>query len=161
MPIEEREIIQQFHSGAVSCEVWFLAVGAELANNAGIKAFMAAHADELKGAVVIDLDGLGAGELSLIEEDGTIMVKKPNARLKRYVNKAASSLGMKLGRGKMRWRTSGAYCTAAHGLQTLHLAGMEGGKPAYGAQADDVIDNLSEEMLDQNTAFVMEVLRQV
>lgn len=161
MPIEEREIIQQFHSGAISCEVWFLAVGAELANNAGIKAFMAAHADELKGAVVIDLDGLGAGELSLIEEDGTIMVKKPNARLKRYVNKAASSLGMKLGRGKMRWRTSGAYCTAAHGLQTLHLAGMEGGKPAYGAQADDVIDNLSEEVLDQNTAFVMEVLRQV
>ncbi len=161
MPIEEREIIQQFHSGAISCEVWFLAVGAELANNAGIKSFLTAHADELKGAVVIDLDGLGAGELSLIEEDGTILVKKPNARLKRYVNKAASTLGLKLGRGKMRWRNSGAYCTAARGLQTLHIAGMQDGKPAYGAQADDVLENLSEEALDQNTAFVLEVLRQI
>ena len=111
--------------------------------------------------MVLCLDGLGAGTLSLIDEDGMLLTKKPNARLKRYVNKASSTLGLKLGHGKMRWRNSGAYCTAAHGLQTLHIAGMRNGKPAYGAQADDVMDNLSEEVLDQNTAFVMEILRQI
>lgn len=159
--LDERELIQQFKNGAVSCEVWFLAVGAELANNAGIRAFMNAHADELRGAIVIDLDGLGAGHLSLIEEDGIFQVKKPAARLKRYVNKASSALGMKLGHGKMRWRNSGAWFTAQAGLQTLHLAGMAAGKPAFAAQADDVIDNISEEALRENTAFVMEILRQI
>ncbi len=159
--LEEREIIQQFHNGPISCEVWFLAVGAELANNAGIRAFLEAHSDELRGSIVIDLDGLGTGQLSLIEEDGIFQPKKPSARLKRYVNKASSSLGISLGKGKMRWRNSGAYCTAVHGLQTLHIAGMEGGKPAFAAQADDVMEHLSEETLAENTAFVMEVLRQI
>ncbi len=161
MSLEEREIIQQFHSGPISCEVWFLAVGAELANNAGIKSFLTAHADELRGAIVIDLDGLGTGQLSLIEEDGIFQPKKPSARMKRYVNKAASTLGVNLGKGKMRWRNSGAYCTAAHGLQTLHIAGMEQGKPAYAAQADDVMEHISEEKLAENAAFVIEVLRQI
>ncbi len=161
MSLEEREIIQQFHSGPISCEVWFLAVGAELANNAGIKSFLAAHGDELRGAIVIDLDGLGAGHLSLIEEDGIFQPKKPSARMKRYVNKAASTLGMDLGKGKMRWRNSGAYCTAVHGLQTLHIAGMEDGKPAFAAQADDVMEHISEEKLAENAAFVIEVLRQI
>ncbi len=161
IPLEERELIQQFRNGAISCEVWFLAVGAELANNAGVKSFLDAHADELRGSIVIDLDGLGAGELSLIEEDGIFKVKKPSARMKRYTNKAASALGLKLGRGKMRWRNSGAHCTASRGLQTLHVAGMQDGKPAFAAQADDVIGNISEEILDENVAFVMEVLRQI
>ncbi len=159
--LDERELIQQFKNGSVSCEVWFLAVGAELANNAGIRSFMNAHADELRGSIVIDLDGLGTGQLSLIEEDGIFQVKKPSARLKRYVNKASSALGMKLGHGKMRWRNSGAWCTASGGLQTLHLAGMAGGKPAFAAQADDVVDNISEEALRENAAFVMEILRQI
>ena len=61
----------------------------------------------------------------------------------------------------MRWRNSGAYCTAAHGLQTLHIAGMEDGKPAFAAQADDVMEHISEEKLAENAAFVMEVLRQI
>lgn len=158
---EERELIQHFNSGAISCEVWFLAVGAELANNAGVKSFIEMHSDDLRGAMVISLDGLGAGNLTLIEEEGIFTPKKPPTRLKRYVAKAASALGMKIGKGTMRWRNSGAYCFAKHGVQAVHIVGMLDGKPAYAAQANDVMTQLSEEKLEDNTAFVMELLRQI
>lgn len=158
---EEREAIQQFKNGAINTEIWFVALGAELADNAGIKAFLAEHNDELRGSVVIDLNGLGAGELSIIEEEGMFRPIKVSSRLKRYANKAASSLGLKLGRGKMLWRDSAAYISSRKGYQTLHVAGMQNGKPAYSAEADDLIDNISEETLMQNSDFVMEIIHNI
>lgn len=158
---EEREAIQQFNTGMISTEVWFVALGAEIANNAGIASFIDAHHDELRGSIVIDLDGLGAGTLSLIEEEGLFKRTKVSSRMKRYITKAASSLGTHVGNGRMVWRNSGAYYAARKGFQVLHLAGMQDGKPAYACEADDVVENVSEEMLEANAAFVMEVLRNI
>lgn len=158
---QDREAIQQFKSGAINTEIWFVALGAELADNAGIKAFLTEHNDELRGSVVIDLNGLGAGELSVIEEEGMFRPIKVSSRLKRYANKAASALGLKLGRGKMLWRDSAAYISSRKGYQTLHVAGMQNCKPAYSAEADDVVDNISEEKLLQNSDFVMEIIHNI
>ncbi len=158
---EEREAIQQFKNGAINTEIWFVALGAELADNAGIKAFLDEHVNELRGSVIIDLNGLGAGELSIIEEEGMFRPVKVSSRLKRYANKAASALGLKLGKGKMLWRDSAAYISTRKGYQTLHVAGMRNGKPAYSAEADDVIDNISEETLLQNADFVMELIHNI
>lgn len=158
---DEPEIVveeQVETSGAFQTEVWFVALGAELADNAGIKAFLAHHSDELSGAVVIDLEAMGAGSLSIINEEGTIKTVKAPSRMKRYASKAASALGMKLGSGNIRWRDTAAFFTATKGVQTLHLAGMAAGKPAYFGEADDVWENISDEKLMQNTAFVVELM---
>lgn len=159
--MDERELIQQFKNGPISTEIWFVALGAEVADNAGIKAFIAEHTQDLRGSVVVDLNGLGAGELSVIEEEGMFRPAKVSSRLKRYANKAANALGMRLGSGKMLWRDSAAYISLRRGYQTLHIAGMKDGKPAYCAQADDVFENLSEEKLRQNSDFVMELIRNI
>lgn len=159
--MEEREVIEQFHSGALSTEVWFVALGAELANNAGVKELIAQHADELRGAVVIDLNGLGAGSLSVIEQEGMFSPVKVSSRLKRYANKAAASLGMHISSASMLWRDSGAYICSKHGYQALHIAGILNGKPAYSAEADDVIENVSADTLNKNADFVMELIRNI
>ena len=41
----------------------------------------------------------------------------------------------------------------------MHLCGMKQGKPAYFAQADDVLENVDEEILRKNADFVMELLK--
>lgn len=158
---EEREAVQEFHAGPINMEIWFVALGAELADNAGMKALIADHSAELKGAMVIDLDGLGAGDLSLIEREGMFRPAKMSSRMKRYVRKASASLGLNVGKGEMLWRNSAAYLAARNGYQTLHLAGLAGGKPAYLAQPDDVVDNLSEETMQDNADFIMELIRAI
>ena len=40
----------------------------------------------------------------------------------------------------MEWRNSTAAYALKHGQQAMHLAGMNGKKPAFFAQADDVIE---------------------
>ena len=142
-------------------EIWFVALGADLADNAGMKALIADHGAELKGAMVIDLDGLGAGELSLIEQEGMFRPVKMSSRMKRYVRKASVSLGLSVGKGTMLWRNSAASVAARQGYQTLHLAGLAGGKPAYMGQADDVMDNISEDIMQDIADFVMELIRAI
>ncbi len=142
-------------------EVWFVALGAELADNAGIKAFISQHSDDLRGSVIIDLDAMGAGTLSLIDEEGVIRRVKASSRMKRYVTKAGTSLGLHINSTKMAWRESAAYFTNRKGLQTIHVAGMKDGKPAYLGEAADKFENLSEEKLLENTAFVLELLNTI
>lgn len=158
---EEREAVQEFRSGPINMEIWFVALGAELADNAGMKALIAEHGAELKGAMMIDLDALGAGELSLIEREGMFRPVKLSSRMKRYVRKASAALGLSVGKGTMLWRNSAATLAARHGYQTLHLVGLSGGKPAYLGQADDVVDNLSEDIMQDNADFVMELIRAI
>lgn len=160
-PTPEIEQIEQFHSDRIDMEVWFVALGSELAGNGGMKAFMDAHEVELKGAVIVELEALGAGELTLIDKEGTYVPKKASSRMKRLVRKAGQATGLKVPEATMEWRNSASAYALKHGQQALHLAGMDGRKPAFFAEEDDVIENIDNDMLALNSDFVMEVLKHI
>ncbi len=160
-PTPEIEQIEQFHSDRIDMEVWFVALGSELAGNGGMKAFMAAHEVELKGALIVELEALGAGELTLIDKEGTYVPKKASSRMKRLVRKAGQATGLKVPEATMEWRNSASAYALKHGQQALHLAGMDGRKPAFFAEEDDVIENIDNDMLALNSYFVMEVLKHI
>lgn len=160
-PTPEIEQIEQFHSDRIDMEVWFVALGSELAGNGGMKAFMAAHEAELKGALIVELEALGAGELTLIDKEGTYVPKKASSRMKRLVRKAGQATGLKVPEATMEWRNSASAYALKHGQQALHLAGMDGRKTAFFAEEDDVIENIDNDMLALNSDFVMEVLKHI
>ena len=160
-PTPEIEQIEQFHSDRIDMEVWFVALGSELAGNGGMKAFMAAHEVELKGALIVELEALGAGELTLIDKEGTYVPKKASSRMKRLVRKAGQATGLKVPEATMEWRNSASAYALKHGQQALHLAGMDGRKPAFFAEEDDVIENIDNDTLALNSDFVMEVLKHI
>lgn len=160
-PTPEIEQIEQFHSDRIDMEVWFVALGSELAGNGGMKAFMAAHEAELKGALIVELEALGAGELTLIDKEGTYVPKKASSRMKRLVRKAGQATGLKVPEATMEWRNSASAYALKHGQQALHLAGMDGRKPAFFAEEDDVIENIDNDMLALNSDFVMEILKHI
>ena len=160
-PTPEIEQIEQFHSDRIDMDVWFVALGSELAGNGGMKAFMAAHEAELKGALIVELEALGAGELTLIDKEGTYVPKKASSRMKRLVRKAGQATGLKVPEATMEWRNSASAYALKHGQQALHLAGMDGRKPAFFAEEDDVIENIDNDMLALNSDFIMEVLKHI
>lgn len=160
-PTPEIEQIEQFHSDRIDMEVWFVALGSELAGNGGMKAFMAAHEAELKGALIVELEALGAGELTLIDKEGTYVPKKASSRMKRLVRKAGQATGLKVPEATMEWRNSASAYALKHGQQALHLAGMDGRKPAFFAEEDDVIENIDNDILALNSDFIMEVLKHI
>ena len=157
----EAAAIEQFHSKRIDMEVWFVALGSELAGNGGMRAFMETHEAELKGSIIIELEALGAGELTLMDREGTYLPKKASSRMKRLVRKAGQAVGLSVGDGTMEWRDSASAYAMKHGQQAMHLAGMEGKKPTFFGEADDVLENVDGDQLALNSDFVMELLKQI
>ena len=46
------------------------------------------------------------------------------------------------------------------GFQAMHLLGVENGEPALKGSMDDVFENVDEYTLEDNVAFLMELLKQ-
>lgn len=151
--------IYQFRNPDVDVEVWFVALGSELAGNGGSKAFLKEHAQELRGSIIINLESLGAGELSYIEQEGMLQAKSPSSRMKRFLKKAEQASGVRYGRAKLSWRASIASLAMKHGFQAMSVVGMDGGKPALLGQGDDVLENVDEKTLEANADFVMGLIK--
>ena len=157
-PVELNEVYQ-FRNPDIDAEVWFVALGSELAQNSGMKAFLEAHQSELRGAFIVDIDAIGAGDLTMIEREGFLKPSKASSRMKRYIRKASQATGIKVASGVLLSEESAASYAAKHGCQVTHLVGMEGGKPALYGQQDDIVENIDEKKLASNVDFLMELLK--
>ncbi|MBQ9068867.1 MAG: hypothetical protein IJ131_07375, partial [Eggerthellaceae bacterium] len=158
---EEVAAIYNFRNPDINTEVWFVALGSEYAGNGGMKAFLAEHADDLRGAVVINLEAMGAGELSFIEEEGCIITRRPSSRLKRFLHKATEVTGLSTPHACFAWRDSAASVAMRRGFQAMTLAGVEKGKPALLGQGDDVVENIDESMVAENARFLLELIKNI
>lgn len=156
---EELNEVYQFRNPDIDAEVWFVALGSELAQNSGMKAFLEAHQSELRGAFIVDIDAIGAGDLTMIEREGFLKPSKASSRMKRYIRKASQATGIKVAPGALLSEESAASYAAKHGCQVTHLVGMEGGKPALYGQQDDIVENIDEKKLASNVDFLMELLK--
>lgn len=156
---EELNEVYQFRNPDIDAEVWFVALGSELAQNSGMKAFLEAHQSELRGAFIVDIDAIGAGDLTMIEREGFLKPSKASSRMKRYIRKASQATGIKVASGVLLSEESAASYAAKHGCQVTHLVGMEGGKPALYGQQDDIVENIDEKKLASNVDFLMELLK--
>ena len=159
-PPELKEIYQ-FRNPDINTEVWFVALGSELAQHGGMHAFLAEHNQDLRGSIIIDVDALGAGELCMIEREGMYRKAKASSRMKRYTKKASQATGLSIGAASIMWEDSAASIAIKQGFQAMHLVGMDGAKPAFFAQGDDVLENIDEETLNNNAEFVMELLKNI
>ena len=156
---EELNEVYQFRNPDIDAEVWFVALGSELAQNSGMKAFLEAHQSELRGAFIVDIDAIGAGDLTMIEREGFLRPSKASSRMKRYIRKASQATGTKVASGALLGEESAASYAAKHGCQVTHLVGMGGGKPALYGQQDDIVENIDEKKLASNVDFLMELLK--
>lgn len=160
VPAELKQIYQ-FRNPDINTEVWFVALGSELAQNGGMRAFLTEHQQDLRGSIIIDLDALGAGDLCMIEQEGMYRSVKTSSRMKRYVKKASQATGLSVGNAQIKWGDSAASYAIKQGYQAMHLVGMDGAKPAFFAQGDDVLENIDEQTLEANADFVMELLKNI
>lgn len=160
-PSAAMDDIYTFKNGGYNTEVWFVALGASAYDNGGVRAFYEKYAQQLHGAIFVDIEALGAGDLSLIYGDGSLKPTVTSVRLKRYVKKAQHVLQHPI--------TEVRVCTcelpgqvAAHlGCQHIQLAGTVQGSIAYYATKDDTDQHISEETLEENVNYLCELARTI
>ena len=157
----ELEQIHGFHAKTVNNEVWCVALGSDMAANGGAKAFMAEHADDLRGAVIINLEGLGAGTFAYYETEGAYKPKKISSRLKRIMKAAQRDTGISVAGASMTWKDSLASLAMKARIPAVTMTGLDNGKPAYFGRGDDVLENIDPEALAERIDFVEAMVRNV
>ena len=158
---QPRQSISTMRNLDLDTEVWFVALGSQYSGNAGMKAFLAAHERELHGALVVELDGLGAGDLSYVKKEGVGQPVEASRRALRFLKKAQNITGLKLGSEDIQWTESASSLAIRHGISALHLIGAAQGKQAYRGEEADTIDIIDLDVLAENTDFVMELLKTI
>lgn len=153
--------LQDFRHPDINTEVWFVALGAEQYSHSGIDAFLEDHADEMKGAVIVNLEALGAGTLSIVEQEGWFKSHRPSSRIKRFIRQASDRSGVAYRTAVLNRRDTPATKAMAKGIQAVTVAGMGDGNTALYSAENDIIENIDQDMVQDAAKFVMAILKSI
>ena len=79
--------------------------------------------------------------------------------MKRFLRAASEKTGISFSTATMDSRDTTAQYAMSRGHQAMTIMGMERGQAAHYGSKDDTIDNIDEQTLEANAAFVMAILK--
>ena len=158
---EERAAITSMDDDELlSHDIWFVAVGASGLDHAGAREFLAAHRKDIRGAFVINLDSVGAGELTALTSEGTNPTRKADRRMVRMLTSIAQDLHIPLGHARRDWEDTDATPIMQHSMRAVTLMGLdEDGQPALSHTADDQPEGVNDAQVVDVAELVAEFIR--
>ena len=144
----------------VAHDIWFVALGGSSLDHAGMRSFLTRHRSEIRGAFVINLDCVGAGDLTLLTHEGPEVKRRGDRRLGRILTNVARDLHVDLVQKDYGWTTTDAYPAMRSSLRALTIMGVDdAGLPALAHTQADVPENVSAGQVALVAELVTEAIR--
>ena len=140
-------------------DIWFVATGASDCDGAGMKAFLEAHRDRLRGVFFINLESIGAGRLSVVTVEGEQQLLKGDRRIMNLVSKVCKSFHVDCGAFEMPYAKTDAYAALEASRRALTIAGVDGPRLACARTEDDLPYNVNPTNIATVSEVVTEVIR--
>ncbi len=141
-------------------DIWFVATGASAFDHAGIKSFVEQNRKKLRGAFVINLECVGAGDLTMLTTEGFGTSRRADRRIIGLLDKVSKDLHVTIGKLERPWADTEATPLMRKHLRGVTLMGMGAGElPAFAHTANDVPENVDPEQVEDVCALVMEAIR--
>ena len=141
-------------------DIWFLAAGGSELDRAGMKDFVERHRRELRGAFVVNLSCVGAGNLTVITDEGFVPHRRSDRRLVRTIQESADTLRIPLSRASMTYGDTDAMPALRASMRAATIMGCSySAVPAYSHTRDDIPDVVSREAIADVAEIVCEVIR--
>ena len=157
--LEEIEDIYHFRNVNFETEIWFVGIGANQDTHDGIKAFLKKYKEDLKGAIMIEVESLGVGELSVASDEGDFIPTKASSRVKHFIKDAVANTGISPTHISLVGSNSISNVIQEQGMQSMHFFGAENNKPSLKGSKDDVLENIDEMLLEEQVNFIYELLK--
>lgn len=135
-------------------EIWFVATGAEETGTYGMRALLAEHEDELRDALIINIDNIGSGRITWLTDEGMARVYPADRRMQFVAKRVARDRGIDAGPGRFRGLSTDGSTALARGFSALTFMGLTDGVPENWHWRSDTID----EIVPQNLDDVVELL---
>lgn len=155
-----RRVTESVDRALADKEIWFVATGAGDVGSGGMKALLAAYPDELRRALIINLDTLGSGTLHLITEEGTSRSYRSDRRLLSAGKRIAVESDLPVRTRSYRGPATDATVALARGRRAVSLMAFDvNGRLPHRYWHTDTVENVSEENLKNAARFVTEFVR--
>ncbi|MGN0078078.1 MAG: M28 family peptidase [Coriobacteriales bacterium] len=152
-------VVCMTESDLLDKEVWFVALGASGAGNKGMKNFLELHKSELRGALIINLEGVGAGDICFVDYEGTSKARRSDRRLQSLVRKASKELdGTEMSAERLNWRDTDATPALEAGMRAMTIMGFDGVAPTGWHWTTDYTGIIEEEKLEYVTSVLMKMI---
>ena len=160
--VELREAV--LHLGdddLISHDIWFVGVGASSIDHAGIKAFLDEHRRDIRGAFLVNLDSIGAGDLTLLTNEGMGKKRRADRRMVRMLSSIADALHINVNRADYSWEETDATPAMQQNVRVTTLMGVNEDKlPALSHTADDEPEYLNDRQIADVADLIAELIRQ-
>lgn len=144
----------------VAHDIWFVALGGSSLDHAGMRSFLSKHRSEIRGSFVINLDCVGAGDLTLLTHEGRNVKRRGDRRLGRIINNVARDFHIEMGQRDYSWTSTDAWVAMRSSMRALTIMGVdENGLPALSHTPMDVPENVSGDQTALVTELVTEAIR--
>lgn len=144
----------------VSHDIWFVALGASDLDHAGMKNFLSKHRMDIRGAFLINLDCIGAGKLSILQNEGSVNTRLADRRMIRMITTAAKDLHVDIETTDYDWDSTDSTQAMRNSVRSVTLMGLGDNKlPALSRLAEDVYENVDAEQCVDTAALVTELIR--
>lgn len=144
----------------ISHDIWFVGVGASSLDHAGMKAFLDEHRRDIRGAFLVNLDSIGAGDLTLLTREGTGNKRRADRRMGRMLTNIADALHIDLRRADHSWDETDATPAMQRSVRVATLMGMsEDGVAALSHTSDDEPEYLNDQQIADVADIIAELIR--
>ena len=142
-------------------EVWFVATGAEEVGTVGMQAFLADYGDELRDALIINIDNVGAGQLSWVTEEGMANRYHSAQRIIGLVKRASRAREILVKPRVYNGLSTDATPALARGFKAMTLMAFDSaGLPLNWHWKTDVSANIEPELVERVADLVTEMIRE-
>ena len=165
-PLNEQEqeelrdaILSMRDDELIAHDIWFVALGASELNHAGMTSFLRENRSKIRGAFMINLSCIGAGELNLLSSEGLTNTRRTDRRIMRLLTNIADDLHIPVKKSAHAWEETDATQAMRKSVRALTIMGIENGVPALSHTMDDTPENVDPAQASDVTAMITELIR--
>ncbi len=141
-------------------DIWFVALGASGLGHAGMRAFINKHRKDCRGCFVINLDSVGAGDLTVYSNEGLLTTRRTDRRMLRMLTTTAADLHIGIQTREHDWGTTDATVSMMRSMRSATITGLDAnGLTALSRTQDDVPENVDPAQAVQVAQLVTELIR--
>jgi len=155
-----RRVTEMVDRDLIEKEVWFVATGAEEVGTVGMQAFLAQYGDELRDALIINIDNVGAGQLSWVTSEGMARRYRANPRLIGLAKRVSREQEILVKPRAYKGLSTDATPALARGFKAMTIMAFDNsGMPVNWHWKSDTSDQIETQVVERATELVTSMIR--
>jgi hypothetical protein len=156
-----RRVTENIDRELVEKEIWFVATGAEESGTWGMQAFLRDHGDEIRDALIINIDGCGAGHLCWASAEGMARRFRANQRLVGLARRVSRETETLIKPRIYNGLSTDATPALARGFKAMSIMAFDtNGLPVNWHWRTDDSSTIDEKLLLTTAEFVTAMVRE-